>query len=159
MMQQPRQPQQCVPGMSGQDGGFPRASREPTGKRNGTQREEKATRTQSTKEERVRAKAKEIKDGEDQDKEEEKARGKDSKEGAGYATKSGTVRTNARREQERMDQGKEERRTKEEKESKDNVGTVARRGMRKLTAPIGEKVKQSEALMRDPKSSPRRKGP
>ena len=107
MGQQPKQPQQCVPGMNGQDGGFPRASREPTRKQNGTQREEKATRTQSTKEERARAKAKEeIKDGEDQDKAEERAREKDSKEGAGYAIKSGAARINARREQERMDRAR-----------------------------------------------------
>ena len=87
-------------------------------------------------------KAKEIKDGEDQDKEEERAKGKDSKEGAGYATRLGTVRTSAQREQARMDQGKEEQRIREEKESKDNAGTAARRGMRRQTAPTGERARQ-----------------
>ena len=44
-----------------------------------------------------------------------------------------------------MDQGKEEQRIREEKESKDNAGTAARRGMHRQTAPTGERAKQWEA--------------
>ena len=107
-----------------------------------TQREEKEIRTQSTREERAKVKAKDIKDGEDQDREEERAKGKDSKEGVGYATKSGAAKTNAQKDQARMDQDKEEQRIREEKESKDNVGTAARRGMHRRTAPTGERARQ-----------------
>ena len=143
MMRQPgRLAQQCALGMSGLDGGFPKANREPTERQSGLQREEKVIQMQSTREERAKEKVNDTKDGEDQDKEEERAREKDSKEGAGYATKSGTARINARREQERMDQGKEERRIKEEKESKGSAGTAARRGMHRRTAPTGERARQ-----------------